>query len=460
MKTFLDRVREFYNGKLYALLVTVLVLIGHTTGWDIAFFVVMVATMLPGCAIAYDFRFAIMPFLCTVCFVTVEHTPNHPTFSDYYVQPIPLTVLIVTFGILLCGIVLFVIRNRRRAESLEQKRVFSSLVILCAALLLNGLFNPAYTVQNLLYASSFPLALLGTFLLFGLFVRAGSDAFDHFLYCLTLAGALIVVQLLLAYGMGVVQFEDGIIRKDSVCLGWAVWNSFGGLLTMLMPACFYFAATHRYGWIFYLLGLLEFGAAVLSQSRTATLVGAAVLVCCLVLVCCFGRNRRRNRWLTLGVAVLGGIGLWLLRDKLTDVLQNFIDYGFDDNGRLERYQAGIEQFLNHPVFGAGFYDSGMTDLSWEIRVYPDLYHNTLIQMLASAGLVGLFAYVWHRFCTVRLFFRQPNLKKAFVAVGLSAFLLFGMVDVLFFITYPLFYYVLMLLFAEKSNREAQPDLFL
>ncbi len=451
MKTAFERLRDFYNGKWYAMLVTVLILIGHTSGYEIAFFIIMMATVLVGCAVADDFRFAVMPVLCTVCFVTVEHTPNHPTFSDYYVQPIPLTILTITFGAFLCGILLFVLRNRRRAVSLRNSNVLPSLFVLCAVLLLNGLFSASYTVQNLLYACSFPLALLGIFLLFGLFVRFDSKAFDYFLYCLTLAGALIVAQLFLAYGMGDVRIENGVIQKDTVCLGWAVWNSFGGLLTMLMPACFYFAATHRNGWIFYLLGLLEFVAAVLSQSRTATLIGAAVLSVCLITVCFFGAYKKRNRLMTLGVIVIGGVGILLLWGKLMDVLRNFINYGFDDNGRLERWKSGWTQFSKHPIFGAGFYDSGIADTSWEIKVYPYLYHNTWIQMLGSAGIVGFLAYAWHRFCTVRLVLRQPSLKKSFLAIGLSAFLVFGMVDVLFFITYPLFYYALMLLFMEKST---------
>ena len=456
MKTKLELLREFYNGKWYALFVTLLAFLSHLTGYDIACFLIMTATLVVGCFIAYDFRFAMMPFLCTVCFVTVEHTPNHPSFSDYYAQPLQLTTLIIAFSLILIGFVVFVIRNRRRANSFSWKGSFLGLGILCAALCLNGIFNAAYSLQNLAYAISFPLTLLITFVLYALFVHFEDGAFDHFMYCLVMAGMLIVAQLLLAYVTGVVRFdENGTIIKETVVLGWAVWNSFGGLLTMLIPSCFYFAATHRHGWIFYGLGLLEFFAAVLSQSRTATLVGAAILLICLVTVCFFGRNRKLNRWITLGLVVIGVLGVVILWDKIVGVLQNFINYGFDDNGRFERFEAGIKKFLEHPVFGAGFYDSGILDTSWEIRVYPYLYHNTIIQMMGSAGIVGLLAYLWHRFCTVRLVLRKPNLYKSFLAMGILALLAFGMLDVLFFITYPLFYYSMMLLFREKSGEEIQ-----
>lgn len=452
MKTKLEMIRDFYNGKWYALTVTLLAFLSHLTGYDYACFLVMVVTLIFGCFVAYDFRFAMMPFLCTVCFVTVEHTPNHPTFSDYYAQPLQLTTLIVSFALILIGFVIFVIRNRRRANVFHWKGSFLGMAILCAALCLNGAFNTAYDVENLFYALSFPLTLLITFVLYSLFVRFENGAFEHFMYCLVMAGMLIVAQLLLAYVSGVVKFdESGMIIKESVVLGWAVWNTFGGLLTFLMPACFYFAATHRYGWVFFGLGLLEFLAAVLSQSRTATLVGAGILLICLMMVCFFGRNRKKNRWITLGLIVIGILGTILLWNKIMGVFQNFINYGFDDNGRFERWKSGIDKFLAYPIFGAGFYDSGILDTSWEIRVYPYLYHNTLIQMMGSAGMIGLFSYLWHRFCTVRMVLKKPNLYKSFLAVGIVALIAFGMLDVLFFITYPLFYYSLMLLFMEKSG---------
>lgn len=454
MKTKLDLLRDFYNSKWYALFVTLLAFLSHLTGYDYACFLVMTVTLIAGCFIAYDFRFAIMPFLCTVCFVTVEHTPNIPNYSDYYVQPLQLTTLIVSFSLILIGFVIFIIRNRRRANSLSWKGSFSGLAILCAALCLNGIFNASYGIENLFYALSFPLTLLITFVLYALFVRFEDGAFDHFMYCLVMAGMLIVAQLLLAYATGIVQYdENGTIIKESVILGWAVWNSFGGLLTILIPACFYFAATHRYGWIFYGLGLLEFFAAVLSQSRTATLVGAGIVVLCIGTVCFFGRNRKLNRWITLGLIVIGALGVFVLWNKIIGIFQNFINYGFDDNGRFERWQAGIDKFIAHPIFGAGFYDSGILDTSWEIRVYPYLYHNTIIQMMGSAGVIGLLAYLWHRFCTIRMVFRKPNLYKTFLGFCILALLAFGMLDVLFFITYPLFYYSLMLLFMEKSGEK-------
>lgn len=456
MKLNLDAVRSFYNSKWYAILITALIFIGYSTRTEVVFFLIMTASILFGCCVAYDFRFAIMPFLCTVSFVTVEHSPAAPIYSDFYGTAPILPILIVSFSLILVGFVIFVIRNRSRANAFPKKGVFFSLVILSLALCLNGVFNPAYTVQNLAFATSFPLTLVVTFLLFSLFVDFKNGAAEHFMFCLVLAGMLIVLQLAYIFAFtDVIQYDgNGDIQKWSIILGWAVHNSFAGLLSMLIPACFYFAATHRFGWIFYGLGLLELLAVVVSQSRAATLVGAFITLVCMIAVCFFGKNKRINRYITLAlvaVGIVGGIFLW---EKLAGLLHNFLTKGFDDNGRYEIWKTGIDQFLAHPIFGAGFYDNGITAeeiLAWNLEIYPNLYHNTLIQMLGAAGIVGFCAYLWHRFCTVRLVFSKPNLAKTMLAFGMLGLLLFCMLDVLFFITYPLLYYSLFLVFMERGE---------
>ncbi|MBQ8415660.1 MAG: hypothetical protein IJX13_01980 [Clostridia bacterium] len=66
MKTKLDRMREFYNGKWYILLVFCLNFIGHSTGYDVFFFVLMMLTVYLGCAVAYDLRLLSLRF-CQQC---------------------------------------------------------------------------------------------------------------------------------------------------------------------------------------------------------------------------------------------------------------------------------------------------------------------------------------------------------------------------------------------------------
>ncbi|MBQ9797524.1 MAG: O-antigen ligase family protein [Clostridia bacterium] len=439
----------FYQGKYYPLLVSLLVFVGHSTGWDILFFEIMVATFVVGCLIEKDLRFALPTVFGVIFLVTPEHSPNVPSYSDYYLQPLPLTFLIIGFGAILCGGVIFAIRNRRNTNPVPLKGSFLGLAILSAALCLNGALSPAYTVQNLLFALSFPIILVGLYWLFARYVHFDRAAFDYFMYCLVLAGMQIVCQLLLAYAT-TVQFVDGDIVKESVVLGWAVWTSLGGMQAFLMPACFYFAATHPRGYLFYAMGLLQFLGVLLSQSRGAMLFGAITLVLCMALVCFFGKNKRINRIISVSIIAVGLCGVLVLWNKLLPMLQNVFANGLGDNGRFDLWRLGISQFFKHPIFGAGFYDSGIVQ-DWLIEVYPYFYHNTLVQMLGSCGVVGIAAYLYHRVSTVRLTFRKPNLYKSTLALCIFTLMAFCLLDVIFFITYPLLFYTLMILFMEKSR---------
>ncbi len=449
MKSKLDLLREFYNGIWYAVLSGLLVVIGNVTGLEVPLFAVMVATFFVACLIAYDFRFALVPFLCTVFFVSPKNAPNITVFREHFGQPSVLIALAISFGLLAVGVVVFVIRNRRRRNAMPWKGFFMSMAIFCAAMALNGVFNPAYTMQNLVYSLQFPLALLLIYVLFALYVQFDRGALNYFMYALVIAGMVVSLELVLRYIISNV-IVDGVIMKGSVTLGWGVWTTVGGMIAFAMPACFYCAATHRRGWIFYLLGLFEFFCVLLSQSRGALLMGALVMLLSIVVLCILGPNRRINRYLSVGLVVAGLLGLIFMRRQILMLLQDFINRGFYDNGRYYRWELGIGRFLKHPIFGAGFYDHGIVS-GWDIQIYPELSHNTLIQLLGSSGIVGTLAYLWHRFTTVYRVTKKPTLYKTYLGLCILACLGFCMVDVLLFITYPLIFYTLILLFLEKSD---------
>ena len=71
-------------------------------------------------------------------------------------------------------------------------------------------------------------------------------------------------------------------------------------------------------------------------------------------------------------------------------------------------------------------------------------------------MVGFAAYLYHRFTTVRLVLKQPNLYKTFLGICILGLLLFSLLDVLFFNTYPTIMYSLMLVFMDHANlRDSQ-----
>ena len=454
MVRFLERCRSFYAGRYYPMLVWLLVLLGHTTEQDLIFGGLMMLTLSFGLWICHDVRFAMMPLMCTFFIIPIgDYTPSDPGY-DRYLEPPALATLIILASIVAGSIIFFAIRNRRIANKIDLNKLFLSTLILCGALAINGVFSQNYTPRNFLFVIFMILAMPVVYLIFAAYLRFEKSVTDYFMGCLVGVGILIAIELIIAY-FTTVEFVNGSIVKESVVLGWGIWTNIGCMLVFFMPASFYFAASHRHGWIGYLLGLLQYFCIVLSQSRAALLVGSFTLLLCLVYLFVKGDNRKTNRILTLSLVVLGVLGGIVLYDKILSLVTNFINYGFGDNGRFELWRSAWNAFLRAPIFGAGFYDTCSYE-GWATFGMPQMCHNTVLQFFGSTGIIGVLAYTYHRFETVRLVVKKPNPVKTFLGIAILGFLLFGMLDVVFFIGYTNIYYMMMLLFMQYSEHSEEP----
>ena len=446
----LEKIRVFYFGKLYPVLVALFIFIGHITGCEVIFCAVMLSTVIAGLLICRDIRFLITPLFCTIFAVTASHSPNVPNYSDHYTQPWVIITLSVLATMLLIGLFFFMIRNRKDACPIPKKGTLISLLIFCIAICANGLFSSNYTVGNLLFAGTFFLGGVFVYWLLARHIYFDKGTQVYFMYCLVVSGLLICAELLSAY-VTTVRFDvNGDVVKESVIVGWGVWTTVGGMLTMLMPACFYFSATQKQGWIGSLLGLFELFCVLLSQSRGALLIGAGIFVLCLLGTCFGGTYQKRNRWIAAGFLVFGAAGVLLLWGRILPLIQNFLNAGFGDNGRFDLWRIGWKNFIENPWLGSGFYDSYVNQ-EWTLNVIPYMYHNTVIQFLGATGIVGSLAYAYHRVRTVQKVFARPTVYKTFLAFCVLGLLIFSLLDVLLFNIYPVFYYASMLLFIDRSD---------
>ncbi|MBQ1229858.1 MAG: O-antigen ligase family protein [Clostridia bacterium] len=449
MARFLKIAQSFYNGKGYPLLAACLIVCGHFFAMELLFGTLLILSMTLGCFVANDLRFAILPFTGAIFIVSIDHSPNVPYYSDYFIRSKTVITLASLFCILVLGLWVFAFRNRHNTHRLTLSPTLAGLLIFCIAITFNGAFGENYVIYNWFYCISFYLSLIGIYVLFSLYLPRTKESLDYTMGCFLLCGMIICAELLLAWGTSV-RFEAGRVVKESVLLGWGVWTAIGGMLTFLLPPCFYFAATRKHGWLCYLLGIFQFLCIILSQSRGSLLIGALVLSSCVGLSCFAGEYQKRNRILTL-LCTLGALCLLLVKnDSFLFMLENFIKDGFSDNGRFSLWRIGVEKFCRYPLFGSGFYDSFINE-EWKKDVYPYLYHNTAIQILGACGILGAVGYTVHRILFFRLLLRRRSLYKIFLGLGILGLLLFSLLDVLFFNTYPTILYSLMLLSME--NRE-------
>lgn len=462
--TTTNRLRRFFCGRGYIILTAVLVFLAHSTlrvqeqllfgGYqEFLFGGLLVISVAVACFVCDDLRFLLMPVISVVFLVPTLHAPNVPYYSKFYLEHIPLTLEYV-LGLLLIGsIICFVARNRPNRVSFR-KPVLLSLSVFCAALMLNGVGSRYYCVSDILYPLTMVAALVGIYLLFAAYIRFDRDVFDHFLFCVFVLGLVLCAELIFTYldkGPEGMRFTaSGGVDKNSLLFGWGNSTAMGGMLAFLMPAGFYFAHSHRHGWVYYILGGTVYLGVFLSQSRGALLAATGTLAISLLILMFSGKNRKINRIFT-GLVVLAGAGVAVLFfQKIVHLVKTMLDLGLWDNGRFGIWSAALQKFREYPIFGAGFY----TDFSyngWQKDVYPYLYHNTPLQVLAAGGIVAFSAYTWHRFVTVRLVFRKPDPYKTFLGLCILGLLIFCLFEVIFFATYPTIIYSLMLLFMVQKN---------
>ncbi len=462
--TMTNRLRRFFGGRGYVILTALLVFLGHSTFWvedrllfggyqEFLFGGLLILTIDIACFVCDDLRFLLMPAISSAFIIPKVHAMGFPYYSDFYLDHAIIALTYVLALALIGGLVCFAARNRANRISLRSP-VFLSMALFCGALMLNGMGSRYYSTADTLYPLTMVLAMLGFYLLFTAYVRFDGTVFDHFMFCVLALGGLLLAQLCFTCvdpGPDGIQFTaSGGIDKISLNFGWGNSNAMGGMLAFLMPSGFYFAHSHKWGWLGYFLGGAMFLGIVISQSRGALLAAAVTLFLSVLVLVCGGKNRKVNRILTAAVALAGVGVIVLFSGKLLRLVRTMLEYGTGDTGRFEIWKVAIEKFREYPVLGAGFYTDFHYDL-WEKNVYPYFYHNTPLQVLASGGLVAFTAYLYHRIVTVVLTLRKRDIYRIFMGLCLMGLLIFCLFEVIFFATYPVIIYSVMLLFMEKKT---------
>ncbi len=338
-----------------------------------------------------------------------------------------------------------------------RRKLLVGFLVLGAALLLNGLGYEGYTAQNLLYALLFFAALFALYLLLPPVVDWREVPKDYFAWMTLLIGLTVSLELINVFVYHAEYiFVDGSIVRNYIYTGWGTYNTVGAVLSASMPGAFYLAVKKKHGFVFSALGTLIFLAVIASNSRGSMLMGGIVYVACVVMTLINKKNRIGNLVVFAVVAAAAVVVLIVFRDKLADLFASLLDLGFESNGRWELFRDGLEKFTLAPIFGAGFFSieqGGWGDTS--MSILPYFWHDTFIQMLGACGIVGLGAYLFHRWQTLRLLVKNPSWEKNFIAACVGAILLTSLIDCHLFNIGITFIYSVFLLFGEKSEESAR-----
>ena len=440
-----------------------------------------------------------------LCLFGEDFFPLIPAFFFCYVSPAPSnnparaegSIFNGAMGIIVLGFaaiaVVSILLRIAFDENMGFKRLFTQkrrltwgFLALGAAYLLSGIGNFNYTQvvwKNLFFAA---LQFLALFLLYFLFTGTTDwkkKDKNYLPWSVIFLSLLVTGELLIVFLTGNV-FVEGAIDRGKIFAGWGTYNNMGAMISLGIPFAFYLATTSKRGHWFVPLALLLLIAVFFTCSRTSCLFAVLLFIACFILTAIKTKDKK-SFWITVGG--IGAVGLAVALtfhnqvaamffklpaifnggnpDLYPDYQGNLAGTGnqlggilglFNDSNRFETYQGGLNAFVQNPVFGESFFQSGYVPYSFATLenfngFFPPRWHNTFIQILASCGTVGMIAYLFHRIQTAILFFKQPSLYKTFVGLGVLLLLLMSLLDCHLFNIGPAFFYSICLAFAENAT---------
>lgn len=465
-KSAIEKLRAFLDGRWFPCVFAVIMFVCGQLALDMVGFL-MVAVGVCVISIFHNDSRPIIPIALTaVSCISSQNSPGRDGNSDYYAQPWVIAFLVVIALVIVTGFIIGFIRNRQEG-ALKGKKLLVGIAVLCGAMFLAGIFTTNYDMNNFIVSIFMFVTLFVFYLYFSATMQKREDNLSYVAFCCIVAGACISMQVFAFYLNNYVMWQPlDWIWKDTLLFGGYVSNSAGEMIAIMMPACFMFASKEKKGWIYLLVATAFAGAIYLTLSRMGLLVGAIVYILGVIFCCFKGNSKKIMRTVFLVAVGIGVLALLVLivTGKFAVLFDYFLNIGVSGRGRWALWSTMLERFVKSPIFGDGFStlinDGGYYATMHETHfssIYTALAHNTLIQIIASCGIVGTICYAFHRYQTVKMFVKTKNKDTWWFGAIILAFLVTALFDQIFFFPNFTIMYALLLVVCEKEGTIAKEN---
>lgn len=453
---FIPKINNFFYSNYFIITVCVLVLFSVFFGLEVPLFIcyalfAIVITFL------CDDMLPTIPLIC--CGYMTISRKNNPIDNpdNIYDKPgfwVALGIIIAVIVVCLISRLVFELKKgKKRKPRLTYGFIALGIVLICG-----GLGTEFYSFKTVAYGLLVILSLCLFYFYLYYTVDWTKAKSDYFAYTLLIIGIMMIFQVGSMY-----VFYNGptdYIDRGHLKTGWGITNNVGSVVAMCIPAGFYLSFTKKHGWIYTIFANLIYVATLFTQSRNSMLIGTAIYILCLILSVVFSKkNWWKNLVANASCLLVYFIVFVLIRDKIDQIFGTVISIGLNNNGRFSYYSAGINAFKFSPLFGTGFFDYKH---SWNVYLEGSFlaprYHSTIIQMMASTGVVGCIAYSFHRIQTFRLLFKRFTLNKLFVGFCIGVILVNSLIDCMFFNFGPGLHYACLLVMLEGLAIKEEAEL--
>lgn len=467
----IQKINSFIYSPWCIALLGLLTVLGFTFSLELVFYGIVAVYAIYVALFARDLL-PIMP-LFVLCYITPSVANNPGNNKSSFFHGAGGIVLMCLLGLALAFVFARLIMDKEIgfAKMFKTKRkLLISMLVLSASYFLSGIGHPKYLEyikSNLLFAFMQFGSLFLLYFIFSSSVKWDKANLDYFAWFGLIMGLAVTAELFVLYirldGFSAIIKEgfDGI-RGLNLSTGWGCRNNVGALISMAIPFAFYFASKKKRSSLFLILACFLTVAVVFSASRASILGAAFAFAVCLVYTFFKCNNKKEYRITTLIILCIGILGVIILHKQIIGVFTELYDKvlgffepseGFENaddvsSGRLHIYLTGIKDvYLKYPVFGQSFfpledikgiYTNG--HIKEIISIIPPRWHNTVVQMLASCGTVGMLAYSYHRIDTIILYFKKRTVTNTFIGLSVLTMLLMSLLDCHFFNIGPVFFY--------------------
>ncbi len=459
---------KFVYSPCYIIIVSMLMAFSNVFAMEFAVFycymafVVYITLFAPDC-------FPVMPMFC--CGYMLFSANNNPA-ANYEGNLFADRGNVIKF-VIIAGITAVMLLSRLIFELVkngEKRRIFPKLSFGFLALgityITAGFFSDTYIPKSSLFGLLEIVCLCITYYFFAFTVDFSKLKADRVMFMFSVIGLGLFIEIIAMYltPAALAAIAEGKFHRAMLKTGWGVYNNVGAMMAFFIPAPFYLASFGKKNLLWTFAACLFMGGTIITQSRTAAIIGCVIFAICTVFMIIYSKGKRRilNIALISFIALTGAAVLLLMRrNELTNIMFNLFNKEnfFNVNGRFEIFETGFNHFKEYPVFGKGFY-SGLDRTHLfssanlpEDAFLPPRYHNTVIQLLASGGIVALIAYIYHRVQTVKLVLKDKSPFKYFLGLCILSLLLTSMFDCHFFNFGPGLTYGVMLICIEMMPSE-------
>ncbi len=451
--------KSFFLGEGYPLLSFALIIFGYFTGLEL--YTIVLNILLVCIAILWTgslkpFLFFVMSFMYQL---NPEHMPVKPFRSDYYYTGHRVYLLATAIIILVVSVIVFVFKYRIW-EGVKWSKIplLIPLIIFSVTMLTNGAIYDGKDLPDLLWGAAQACVYLILFVLLylGLQKEDGNELSGYFSYLTILNSWILILEIadLYIFGNAVV---DGVIIRDNVTLGFGICTIVGAHIAMHIPMNLYGFMKGKHPYISMITAFVVYIAALASTSRNAMLFGTVYFVMFLMIII-FSSGKKRDVLIALGVlAAFALIFVIIFREQLILIVELYLNRGMGDNGRYPLWRLSYEAFLSEPIFGKGFYSVDLYIPGWVVddsfSIVPGSAHNTVLQLLATTGIVGLIGYSVYRIATFVVTFRRASSERLLLMLGASFIVVASLLDNYIFQLYGTLYYTIAVVISSMLYSE-------